>query len=148
MGTHPIFESDFDCLTDKNMELGYWNYRALIGPCKLLLEYVGADWNDVQYERIKKSDGTLDPAQWTEVKNSEKFQKNFAFPNMPYLIDGNVHLTQSLAILKYISRKYGLGQNLSELETIRADLGCDQIVEVRDLFINFCYGEELFVTPF
>ena len=82
------------------MELGYWNYRALIGPCKLLLEYVGADWNDVQYERIKKSDGNLDWAQWNEVKNSEKFQKNFAFPNLPYLIDGNVHLTQSLAILK------------------------------------------------
>ena len=30
------------------------------------------------------------------------------FPNLPYLIDGDVKLTQSLAIMRYLGRKYGL----------------------------------------
>jgi glutathione S-transferase len=28
------------------------------------------------------------------------------FPNLPYLIDGDVKVTESLAILKYIAKKY------------------------------------------
>ena len=82
------------------MELGYWNFRCLVGPIKLLLEFVEANWSDVQYERHIKADGTLDATEWLNSKKSEKFQKNFAFPNLPYLIDGDVYLTQSIAILK------------------------------------------------
>ena len=29
------------------------------------------------------------------------------FPNLPYLIDGEVKLSESWAIAKYIARKYG-----------------------------------------
>lgn len=122
------------------IELAYWNFRCLVGACKLLLEYVEAEWTDRQYERFQNPDGTWDRSMWLQVKESQSFQKDFAFPNLPYLTDGDVHLTQSTTILKYIARKYKVGQKLTDTESWRVDLGCDQITNVRDMFINFCYG--------
>ena len=38
----------------------------------------------------------------------DKYSLGLDFPNLPYWIDGEVKLTQTLAILKYLARKYGL----------------------------------------
>ena len=37
-----------------------------------------------------------------------KFKLGLDFPNLPYLIDGNIKVTQSNAILRYLGRKFGL----------------------------------------
>jgi hypothetical protein len=42
--------------------------------------------------------------------------------------------------VKYIARKYNIGQNLNENSTVRVDVGCAQISDVRAKFFNFCYG--------
>lgn len=39
---------------------------------------------------------------------ADKPNLGLAFPNLPYLIDGDVKLTQSLAIMRYLARKAGL----------------------------------------
>ncbi|KAL5261236.1 hypothetical protein ACHWQZ_G007070 [Mnemiopsis leidyi] len=41
------------------------------------------------------------------------------FPNLPYLIDGEVKLTQSIAIMRYLGRKFGLSP--SEANIAKAD---------------------------
>ena len=41
-----------------------------------------------------------------QVKNSNSLQLDF--PNLPYLIDGDVRITQSSAILRYIGRQFDL----------------------------------------
>ena len=70
------------------------------------------------------------------------------------MTDGNVHLTQSTAILKvqfksfffdkqiiqYICRKHGVGSELTDTEAWRVDQGADQIVDVRGGFVGLCYG--------
>ena len=38
----------------------------------------------------------------------KKYNAGLDFPNLPYLIDGDVKLTQSLAIMRYLGRKFGL----------------------------------------
>ncbi|NWZ41211.1 GSTM2 transferase, partial [Brachypodius atriceps] len=45
-----------------------------------------------------------DPSDWT----NEKEKLGLDFPNLPYLIDGPVKLTQSNAILRYIARKHNM----------------------------------------
>ena len=40
---------------------------------------------------------------WT----SEKYKLGLQFPNLPYLIDGELRITESQAILRYVVNKYG-----------------------------------------
>ena len=47
-----------------------------------------------------------------------KFSLGLDFPNLPYYSDGDVKVTQSNAILRFISRKYDnkmLGTNMTEM---------------------------------
>ena len=81
------------------IELGYWKLRGLAGAAKVLLEYVEADWKVTEYDH-HKVDGEWNRDEWLTVKNSDDHQKNFAFPNLPYLTDGDVHISQSTTILK------------------------------------------------
>nr|ABL09318.1 allergen Ale o 8 [Aleuroglyphus ovatus] len=90
--------------------VGYWDFRGLGQPVRSLLAYAGVDFTDKRYSR---ADGK--GQEWL----NEKFNLGFDFPNLPYLIDGNVKLTQTLAILRYLARKYKLdGANEAEKNAI------------------------------
>ena len=52
---------------------------------------------------IFQPDGEWDRTEWTNDKFSEKFQNEFSFPNLPWLRDGDVKITQSSAIFKVSS---------------------------------------------
>merc|ERR1711970_1018119 len=151
MGTHPIFESDFDCLTEDMIEVGYWKIRGLIGGVRVLLEHVGEEWKETFYEAHLPEGADpndfskWDRNEWVNVKKTDAIQSTYAFPNLPWMSDGDVHLTQSTAILKYICRKHKIGTELSDTEAWRVDQGADQIVDVRSGFVGLCYG---FRTPF
>lgn len=82
--------------------LTYWSARGLTEPIRALLDYVGEDWQD---KRLKVSDGE----KWFAQK--AKLGEQFYFPNLPYLVDGDVKLTQSLAIIRYVkNRKFDARQ--------------------------------------
>jgi len=86
--------------------LSYWNVRGLCAPINYLLEYVGEKY---QYDGIE-----FDKApEWFAKKET----MGFDFPNLPYYIDGDVKLTQSTAILRYLGRKHNLiAKNEKDLE--------------------------------
>ncbi|KAH7941008.1 hypothetical protein HPB49_009185 [Dermacentor silvarum] len=71
--------------------------------------YKGVDFVDKRY-KLGPAPG-YDHEEWL----GEKFTLGLEFPNLPYYIDGDVKLTQSLAILRYLSRKYGLAANLDRM---------------------------------
>ena len=79
-------------------------------------------------------------SEWFKDKNSAETKENFFFPNLPWLIDGDVKLTQSVTILKYLARKFKIGQNLTESQAWRVDVLNDQILDDRSTFYVFCYG--------
>merc|ERR1712212_199389 len=151
MGTHPIFESDFDCLTEMVLEIGYWKIRGLVGGIRVLLEHVGEEWKETMYEAHLKQGADpndfsqWDRSEWTNMKSTPEFQNKFAFPNLPWMKDGDVCISQSTAILKYVARKHNVGQTLTATEAWRTDLAADQITDVRSGFVGLCYG---FRTPF
>jgi len=60
------------------MILAYWPIRGLAEPVRLLFEYVGAE-----YEELKWTDRDA----WFK----EKFDLGLPCPNLPYLIDGELH---------------------------------------------------------
>ena len=83
----------------KMIEIGYWKLRGLVGGIRVLLEHVGEEWKETQYEAHFR-DGQWDRTEWQNVKKSDEVQSKFAFPNIPWMKDGDVCLSQSTAILK------------------------------------------------
>lgn len=74
---------------------GYWGVRGFGQVGRLLLAYSGANWEDVKYNS---------PPGWFD---EDKNKIGLPFPNLPYLIDGQVKLTEAKAIYHYIIRKSG-----------------------------------------
>ncbi|XP_044144241.1 glutathione S-transferase Mu 4-like [Bufo gargarizans] len=84
------------------MILGYWDIRGLGHAIRLLLEYTGTPYEEKRY--VEGDGPENDRSQWLE----EKEKLGLDFPNLPYLLDGDVKLTQSNTILHYIASKHDL----------------------------------------
>ncbi|BHF70892.1 Glutathione S-transferase Mu 3 [Sparganum proliferum] len=67
------------------IQLGYWGIRGLAQPIRLLLEYVGEDYQEKRF-------GKGDMEKWKEMK----YTLGIGFPN-------------SSVILRYLGEKHGLG---------------------------------------
>jgi len=79
--------------TNNTIKIGYWGFKGLGEYPKLIAAFVGTPIEEV-------SEG----ATWkTEVKNSIGLD----FPNLPYLIDGDVKIAESSAIPVYLALKAG-----------------------------------------
>jgi glutathione S-transferase len=104
---NPKFES--------TLILGYWGIRGLAQQIRLVLSYFGLPFEDKVY---------ADRQQWFE---QDKKNIGFAFPNIPYLIDGQFKLTESSAIQKYVinrsHHKELLGKNVHDTVKIESILG-------------------------
>jgi len=112
--------------------LGYWNIRGLAQPIRLLLAYTGTDYEDKRY--------TIGPApDWDRTEwLSDKQSLGLDFPNLPYYLDGEVKLTQSLAIIRHIARKTKTdGQ--TEGEKRRVELVEQQLIDMNTALVKICY---------
>ncbi|VDL65089.1 unnamed protein product [Hymenolepis diminuta] len=90
--------------------LAYWDIRGLAESIRLLLRYLGVDFEEKLYHFGPAPD--FDGKEWFD----EKFKLGLDFPNLPYYIDGDFKLTQSSAILEYIADKHDMGRNFSDLD--------------------------------
>ena len=110
--------------------VGYWALRALVEPIHLYLEYKG-----IPYE--KKSYTFDNSAEWFET---DKANLGIDFPNIPYIIDGDVKLAQSCTILKYLEKKYGDFCNGDPAHDAKLDLMLETIQDLRMPFLLMCVG--------
>ena len=63
------------------------------------------------------------------------------FPNLPYFIDGDVKLSQSNAILRYIARKHDmLGK--TDKEKAMVDMMAKETMDLRNSWIGHCYNPD------
>ncbi|CAG9314993.1 unnamed protein product [Blepharisma stoltei] len=91
--------------------LGYWEIRGYAEPLRMLLAHFGVAFEDKQYILGPAPD--FDRSDWLNVKET----LGFDFPNLPYFIDENIKLTETLAIYEYICAKYNpsyLGNTIVE----------------------------------
>ena len=76
---------------------------------------MGADYDMVEYEAGPAPD--FDRSAWTDVK----FTLGMDFPNLPYLFDGELKLTETNAIHRYLADKYSpnlLGGDVADRATV------------------------------
>ncbi|KAM5181564.1 glutathione S-transferase Mu 4 [Mantella aurantiaca] len=117
------------------MILGYWDIRGLAHAIRMLLEYTGTPFEDKQYVQGEAPD--FDKSQWLD----EKDKLGLDFPNLPYLIDGDVKLTQSNTILRYIAHKHGLGGE-TESEKNNVSLIENQVMDFRMALVSVAYNPQ------
>lgn len=79
------------------MELGYWGIKGRAEAIRLELAYLNLQYNEVN---------PTSPAEVAVL--AEKHHLDF--PNLPYIVDGDYHLTESLAIPLYIANKAGASE--------------------------------------
>ncbi|KAM7539479.1 hypothetical protein Aperf_G00000056752 [Anoplocephala perfoliata] len=74
--------------------LAYWSARGITEQIRLLLHYLGVEYNEKFYH--------LGPQFSKEEWYAARSKVGLDFPNLPYYIDGDFKLTQSAAIIEYI----------------------------------------------
>ena len=107
--------------------LVYWDIRGLAEPIRLMLEYCSVDYEEKRYSSDE-----------AEVWRKDKFQLGLDFPNLPYYVDGEIKISESMAIMKYIARKYGLFPG-SEENKRKCDTAEGVIGDIRTHFAMMCY---------
>mmetsp|Transcript_29362 Transcript_29362/g.82802 ORF Transcript_29362/g.82802 Transcript_29362/m.82802 type:complete len:236 (-) Transcript_29362:255-962(-) len=80
------------------LKFGYWKIRGLAAPARMMMEYAGVEYEDVQY---------TDGAKWFKEDKPEILKKN-PMANLPYLVDGDTVICQSNSIYQYLGDKLAL----------------------------------------
>jgi len=115
--------------------LGYWNIRGYAQPIRLMLAYKEEPFEDKKYAYGPPPD--CDRDSWLK----EKHTLGLDFPNLPYYIDGDTKLTQSVTIMRYLARKLKLDAE-TESERLRVDLIEQQAIDLRSGLVGIAYKEE------
>ena len=113
--------------------LGYFKIRGLAQPIRLLLNYAGVEFNEKFYE-FGPGESLADLESIRKFWLVDKFNLGLDFPNVPYYMDGDIKLSQSLAILRYVGRKHGLAAT-DDKAMARQDVVEQQIIDLRMAFI-------------
>ena len=94
------------------IKLGYWNIRGMAQPIRYMLEYSEHPYEEIKYEQGDAPD--YSPKAWTDVKDT----LGLPFPNMPYLIDAELKITDPYAMAAYIANAFApelLGKTPDEI---------------------------------
>lgn len=126
---------------DSQVTLGYWGIRGLGQVPRLLLTYTKANWKEKTYS---------DRNAWF---NQDKANIGFSFPNLPYLIEGSLKITESMAVNRYIINRSEnqelLGQDIRDQAIVDNLLGV--FADIRNayapLFFSENYKEEVKQVP-
>ena len=94
--------------------LGYWDIRGAAQQIRFLLTYLQVDFRDKRYKQGDAPDYSI--IEWT----NQKYTLGLDFPNLPFYIDEDVKLTETLAIMNYISLKYKPASMLGKTDKDRA----------------------------
>ena len=119
------------------IKLGYWHMRGIAHPIRYLLEYIEHPYEDVLYEQGNAPHYSLE--SWTSVKTTLGLE----FPELPYMIDQELKLTDPLAIMAYLCQKYApelIGENpvqMAEVIMIYA-----QLKDIKEKITSPCYSGE------
>eukprot|EP00118_Oscarella_pearsei_P025190 m.307694 g.307694 ORF g.307694 m.307694 type:complete len:214 (+) comp42645_c0_seq1:192-833(+) len=109
------------------LRMGYWNIRALGQSVRLLLEYCKETYQDDRYN-YKTGD-------WFDVK----FTLGLPMPNLPYVIDGDIKVVQSNAVLRYLGRKHKLDGE-TEAEKVFVDIFTNQVTDLHNTLFRVAFS--------
>jgi len=125
--------------------VGYWGIRGLAAPLRMMVMYrnvpLQAECYDVKETPTK--DG-FDRSSWLSVK--EGLRAKNPLINLPYVIDGDLVISQSNACFMYLGRKLNLlGSN--EVEHCYCEQLLCEVMDLRNNVVRFAYGRSMEAAP-
>ena len=82
--------------SSRGIEFGYWHAKARAHYIRMLIAYLGLEVNEVTYKT---------PQEWGQKKQELAKSDHCPFPNLPYLVDGEIVITETVAICKALVLK-------------------------------------------
>merc|ERR1712154_26429 len=115
------------------MKLGYWKIRGLAQAIRLVIVYGGEELEEDLYEQ---GEG---PEFCKKVWYDVKYSLGLDFPNLPYLYDGDIKITQTNAILRYLGTKFNL---LGEDAKVQAysEMCLEEVMDMRNALVRVVYN--------
>lgn len=116
---------------------GYWDFRGLGAPMRMMCVYAKADWQDIKYSAKQKAKGSWMAREW-EQEQRPKLREQNPLVQLPYVINqttGEV-VSQSSAVYLYLGRVLGLAGSTREEEVANEQVMAylyGMWMEVRDL---------------
>ena len=115
--------------------LCYWEVRARGEIPRYLLRYSGETWTDDRLPITKEG-----MARW----RAERYNLGLDLPNLPYLVDGDIKITQSLAIIRYLGRKFGLMPGDNVQDVVKCEMVEQEATDLQAAFLSHCANVEHF----
>ena len=124
-------------------------------PIRLLLAHAGVEYEDKRLKMeerdswlAEKPNLGLDFPNVSAmfffiyfIRRLQVYWLSYCRAQLPYYMDGDVKLSQTFAILKYLGRKHGLAP-VTDAEQIRVDLIEAEAMDVRSGWSKLCYSPD------
>jgi len=121
----------------EKLAVGYWAIRGLGAPCRMMCEYAEAPYDSFAYTAHAKEGGGWDVAEWFGCK--PELVAKHALMNLPYVVDGDLVVTQTNACMGYLGRKFKLmGADEAQMTKVEAVL-CE-VMDLRNNAVKLFYG--------
>jgi glutathione S-transferase len=92
------------------LTFGYWGVRGRGQITRLVCAHTGVKWEDKVYQS---------PEEWF---GQDKQELGILFPNLPYIIDGDIKVSESDILPRYVIKKSGqtelLGKNARDMAMV------------------------------
>lgn len=115
--------------------LGYWRIRGLAEPIRYMLKHIGVDFEEQIYTQGPGPD--FSRSQWINARDN----LGLSFPNLPYLIDGDIRISESRAIIQHLLQKYKpefLGTTHQEKVIVQMIAGV--VMDIKSYIDHSCYN--------
>ena len=121
-------------MSNQKPTLGYWAMRGVGSQIRYQMVYLGVDYKEDIYHQGEAPE--FSRKEWSDKQNS----LGLSFPALPYLIDEDVKLTSTEAIMKFICYKYGphlLGADSKQVGEV--EMIFSAIRDIKNLTYEPCY---------
>ncbi|OMJ71888.1 hypothetical protein SteCoe_29804 [Stentor coeruleus] len=115
--------------------LGYWRIRGLAEPIRYMLKHIGIDFEEQIYTQGQGPD--FSRSQWINARDN----LGLSFPNLPYLIDEDLRISESRAIIQHLLQKHKpefLGTTQYEKVLVQQIAGV--IMDIKSYIDHSCYN--------
>jgi len=101
--------SSQNSIADLELQIGYWNFRGLGAPMRMMCDFTGVNWENTTYEVKERRPGHWVCHDW-DKDDKPVLTKHNPFVQLPYVknkVTGEV-VTQSNAVYLYLGRLLSL----------------------------------------
>jgi len=126
--------------------IGYWNIRGLGAGLRMMAMYAQCPLNAINYDVENPfTPKDREAASWFTTHKPLLKEKNELI-NLPYVLDGDILVSQSNACFSYLGKKFRLwGATL--VEEIKCEELLCEIMDIRNTVVGFAYGRTIGSTP-